>query len=109
MTDTKPAITHAFTIDGQKGYVTVGLDAAGMPCEMFITIQKEGSTVGGFADAFARLVSTALQSGVPLATICRRMRGLRFTPHGVTSNEKIPVAESIVDYIFTWIQNTFNP
>lgn len=108
-TDTKPAITHSFTVDGQQGYVTVGLDDNKQPCEMFITIQKEGSTVGGFADALARLVSTALQGGIPMATICRRMKGLRFTPNGLTTNEHIPTTESIVDYIFSWIEYTFHP
>lgn len=107
--DTRPAITHTFSVQGQQGYINVGMDKNGMPWEVFLTIQKEGSTIGGFADAWARLVSTSLQYGVPLSVVCRRMKDLHFEPSGVTTNAEIPFAASIVDYVSRWIEKTFLP
>lgn len=105
--DTRPAVTHKFRIGEQKGYLSVGLAANGQPLELFIKISKQGSTIGGFASALARLTSISLQHGVPLAVICQKMRGLRFEPMGCTPNRDIPQADSIVDYIFSWLELKF--
>lgn len=107
LSDTRPALTHKFNINGTKGYFTVGLHED-LPVELFITISKQGSTIGGFADAVARLTSISLQHGVPLEIICHKMRYLRFEPMGNTINSEIPEATSVVDYIFHWIEKQFN-
>lgn len=107
--DTRPAVLHTFEVDGVQGYLNVGLDDDANPKELFLTITKEGSTIGGFADSLARLVSIALQYGMPLEVICQKMRGQKFAPFGNTKNPQIPRAESIVDYIFTWLSITFPP
>lgn len=103
---TRPGITHSFRIDGTRGYINVGL-VDGKPVELFLTLSKEGSTVGGFADCFARLVSISLQHGVPLDYLCDKMRHHRFAPMGLTENTEIPEADSIIDYVFAWMQLTF--
>jgi ribonucleoside-diphosphate reductase alpha chain len=64
--DERHAITHKFDIAGHEGYITVGLYEDGMPGEIFLVMAKEGSTISGFADAFAQAISCALQYGVPL-------------------------------------------
>lgn len=105
--ETRPAVTHKFNVGGTKGYVNVGLNPDGQPMEIFITISKNGSTLGGFADALARLASISLQHGIPLELICRKMQGLSFAPQGTTINPEIPIATSIVDYVFHWIERSF--
>jgi ribonucleoside-diphosphate reductase alpha chain len=47
MPATRRSLTHKFDIAGHEGYITVGLYDDGSPGEMFITMAKEGSTVGG--------------------------------------------------------------
>src|SRR5439155_1096265 len=59
--DERHAITHKFDIAGHEGYITVGLFADGQPGEIFLVMEKEGSTISGFADTFAQAISYALQ------------------------------------------------
>src|SRR5213595_1747298 len=47
MPDTRMSLTHRFEIAGHEGYITVGLYEDGQPGELFITMSKEGSTIGG--------------------------------------------------------------
>ena len=103
------AIIHKFDIGGQDGYLTVGLYPNGTPGELFITMSKEGSTLGGLMDSFAVMVSMALQYGVPLADIARKLKGQRFEPAGFTGNVEIPSCTSVVDYIFQWLEKRFAP
>jgi ribonucleoside-diphosphate reductase alpha chain len=68
---------------------------------------KQGSTVSGLMDAFATSISIALQYGVPLATLVDKFSHLRFEPAGFTNNPKIPMAKSVMDYIFRWLSSRF--
>ena len=101
------AITHKFEIAGHEGYITVGLFEDGSPGEIFLVMAKEGSTISGFADAFAQAVSYALQYGVPLQVLVDKFSHVRFEPSGVTKNPKVRMAKSIVDYIFRWMATKF--
>ena len=105
--DERRAITHKFDIAGHKGYVTVGLYPDGTPGEMFLTMAKEGSTISGFADAFAQAVSYALQYGVPLKILTDKFSHVRFEPAGRTRDRRVPIAKSIVDYVFRWMASKF--
>ncbi|MFW6066120.1 MAG: vitamin B12-dependent ribonucleotide reductase, partial [Planctomycetota bacterium] len=104
---TRPSLTHKFEVGGHEGYLNVGLYEDGSPGELFITMAKEGSTVGGMMDAFATAVSLCLQYGVPLEGLVKKFSHQRFDPSGMTSNRDIPFAKSIVDYIFRWLGITF--
>jgi ribonucleoside-diphosphate reductase alpha chain len=75
--------------------------------EIFITMAKEGSTVSGLVNSFAQVVSIALQYGVPLTVLCDKFTGIRFEPSGFTGNQEIPIATSIMDYIFRWLRLRF--
>jgi ribonucleoside-diphosphate reductase alpha chain len=99
--------THKFNIAGHEGYLTVGLYKDGTPGELFIRIAKEGSTVSGLMDSFATAVSLALQHGVPLKLLCDKFSHTRFEPSGFTGNPEIPIAKSIMDYIFRWLELRF--
>ena len=82
--DERQAITHKFEIGGHEGYVTIGLFEDGSPGEIFLVMAKEGSTISGFADAFAQAVSYALQYGVPLQVLVDKFSHVRFEPSGMT-------------------------
>jgi ribonucleoside-diphosphate reductase alpha chain len=101
------ALTHKFNIAGHEGYITVGLYDDGNPGEIFINMSKEGSTVSGLMDAFARAISYALQYGVPLEVLVDKFSHTRFEPSGFTGNAEIPYAKSITDYIFRWLAVKF--
>jgi ribonucleoside-diphosphate reductase alpha chain len=107
--DTRQSVTHKFSISGHEGYITVGLYPDGRPGELFITMAKEGSTVGGLMDAFGTSVSMSLQYGVPLEAYVRKFSHMRFEPQGHTKNPDIRVAKSLIDYIFRWLGITFLP
>ena len=92
---------------GHEGYITVGLFDDGTPGEIFLVMAKEGSTISGFADAFAQAVSYCLQYGVPLQTLVDKFSHSRFEPSGMTKNPEVRFAKSIVDYIFRWMATKF--
>ena len=103
MTDTRMSLTHKFEIAGHEGYITVGLYADGQPGELFITMSKEGSTIGGLMDTVGTLTSIALQYGVPLESLVKKFAYQRFEPSGFTKNPDIRHATSIADYVFRWL------
>ncbi len=105
--DERRAITHKFDIGGHEGYITIGLFEDGSPGEIFLVMAKEGSTISGFADAFAQAVSYALQYGVPLQVLVDKFSHVRFEPSGLTKNPEVRMAKSIVDYIFRWMATKF--
>lgn len=107
MPDERKAITQKFDIAGHEGFFTVGLYDDGTPGEIFIVISKEGSTMSGFADAFAQAVSYALQYGVPLKDLVGKFSYMRFQPDGQTNHPEIKHAYSIVDFIFRWMALNF--
>ena len=109
LAETRQSITHKFSVAGHEGYLTVGLYDDGQPGELFITMAKEGSTVGGLMDVVGTCVSMALQYGVPLVTLVDKFRHARFEPAGMTSNRNIPFAKSLIDYIFCWLGCEFLP
>src|SRR2546428_3013898 len=105
--DERKAVTHKFDIQGHEGYLTVGLFEDGTPGELFVTMAKEGSTISGLMDAFATQTSYALQFGVPVKFMVDKFSHMRFEPSGFTKNKEIPIAKSIVDYIFRWMASHF--
>jgi ribonucleoside-diphosphate reductase alpha chain len=113
--DTRPSITHKFNVGGHEGYINVGMyppdkpGEQGRPGELFITMAKEGSTVGGMMDAFGTAISMALQYGVPLEALVNKFSHMRFEPMGHTTNPDIRIAKSVVDYIFRWMGIQFLP
>ncbi len=109
LTDTRSALTHKFDIAGHEGYLHVGLFEDGHPGELFITMAKEGSTIGGLMDSIGTLTSMALQYGVPLEALVKKFAHQRFEPSGFTKNPEIRNASSIIDYVFRWLAFQFIP
>jgi ribonucleoside-diphosphate reductase alpha chain len=109
LSDTRHAINHKFEIAGHEGYLTVGLFEDGRPGELFVTMAKEGSTIGGLMDTIGALTSMALQYGVPLEGLVKKFAHQRFEPSGFTKNPDIRNASSIIDYVFRWMGCQFVP
>ncbi len=101
------SITHKFSVAGHEGYVTVGLFEDGLPGEVFIIVSQAGSTLSGIMNAFATSLSLNLQYGVPLEVLVSKFTNSRFEPAGMTTNEEIPIAKSLVDYIGRWLALKF--
>ena len=104
---TRNSITHKFSVGGHDGYITVGLFEDGAPGELFISMAKEGSTIGGLMDVIGTETSMCLQYGVPLQVLVEKFSHMRFEPSGWTQNPDIPNAKSVVDYIFRFLGMQF--
>jgi len=109
LSDTRHSVTHKFNVSGHEGYITVGMFDDGRPGELFITMAKEGSTIGGLMDCFGTAISMSLQYGVPLEVLVNKFSHTRFDPMGHTTNPDIRIAKSVVDYIFRWLGIRFLP
>ena len=101
------SVRHKFDIAGHEGYIHVGLFEDGTPGELFIKIAKEGSTISGLMDTIGILTSMALQYGVPLDVLVSKFSHVRFEPSGFTKNPEIPLAKSLIDYIFRFLGAKF--
>lgn len=101
------SITHKFEIGGHEGYITASLFEDGTPGEIFLTMNKEGSTLSGIMDAWAISLSLNLQYGVPLQVLINKYSHVRFEPSGMTNNKNIPMAKSLVDYLARWLALKF--
>jgi len=105
--DERQSITHKFSVAGHDGYLTVGMYDDGTPGEIFVRMAKQGSVVSGLMDTVATAISVSLQYGVPLKVLVDKFSHSRFEPSGFTNNPQIPIAKSIVDYIFRWLGQKF--
>lgn len=93
--------------DSVSGTVCVGLYEDGTPGEIFIRIDRMGSSIQGLLNAWAVTFSIALQNGVPLESLVKSLSGMRFEPDGWSSEKDIGFAKSIVDYIMRWLGARF--
>ena len=107
LADERQALTHKFSIAGHEGYLTVGLYEDGQPGEIFLRMAKEGSTVSGLMDTIATMTSISLQYGVPLKALVDKFSHTRFEPAGFTNNREIPIAKSMMDYVFRYLGNRY--
>ncbi len=121
----RKSITHKFTIIGGervisedeegrpviknvdvKGYITVGLYDDGNPGEIFLSIGKQGGPYAVY-DSLMTVLSVGLQYGIPLSVFVNKFKHTQFEPAGITKNESIPMAKSILDYVARWLEMSF--
>ena len=105
----RDSITHKFSVAGHEGYITVGFYEDGSPGEVFLKMSKQGSVISGLMDTIATMTSISLQYGVPLKSLVDKFSHVRFEPEGFTNNKDIPIAKSIIDYVFRWLGLKFVP
>jgi ribonucleoside-diphosphate reductase alpha chain len=109
LTTTHNSITHDFDVAGFPGVITAGLYDDGTVGEIFVKMSKEGSTIGGFCNSWARAFSMMLQLGMPFAEACEKFTEMGFEPSGHTTTKEIGRAKSIVDYAAKWLALRFRP
>ena len=97
---TRNARTFEFRVADCKGFANIGEYADGRPGEIFLTVSKQGSTLSGIMDAFAKSISYGLQYGVPMRAFVEAFTNMRFEPAGMTDDPDIRFASSIMDYLF---------
>jgi ribonucleoside-diphosphate reductase alpha chain len=105
--DDRVEVGRKFKVGEYEGYIHVGLFDDGTPGDIFVDIAKEGTTLAGLMNSFMISVSLGLQYGVPLEVYVSKYAHMRFEPSGLTNDEDIRVAKSIVDYIFRWMGKKF--
>jgi len=109
----RSGLTHRFVIrttDGEvTGFITANTYPDGRLAEVFVRVDKEGSTVAGLMDCVTTLISVALQYGVPLDRICSKLEYQRFEPCGqvVAGDLDLHQATSLVDYLARWLSKNF--
>ncbi len=96
----RTARTFEFRVADCKGFATIGEYENGQPGEIFLTVSKQGSTMAGIMDAFAKSISYGLQYGVPLRGYVEAFVNMKFEPAGMTDDPDVRFAGSIMDYLF---------
>lgn len=104
MPETRDSITHKIRLGDVAGYITVGKFEDGQPGEIFITMDKEGSALGGLANCFSIAVSMGLQYGIPLKTFVKKFKNQTFGPSGWSNSG---YHSSVVDYVFRFLEKEF--
>lgn len=105
--DERKSLTRKFSLNGIEWYATCGLYEDGTMGEIFINVAKEGSTLSGVLDNQAATFSLALQYGVPLEVLIRKLANCSYEPRGFTGDSRIGFAKSIIDYTVKWLAITF--
>ena len=107
----RAGLTHKFKIgpgeDEVKGYITTGCYEDGRLGEVFVKMDKQGTQVSGFVDAWSISVSMLLQAGMPVTDIMDKFKNMSFEPAGLTGNPEIPFAKSPIDYVARWLEKKY--
>jgi len=90
-------------------YITANRYPDGRVAEVFLTMDQTGSTLDGFADAWATAVSLYLQCGGGLGTLARKFSFQEFAPSGMSKEPDLGRARSVVDYTVRWLEREFKP
>ena len=96
----RAGFTTSFAVGGAEGYMTASRYEDDQLGEIFLKMSKQGSTLAGMMDAFSIAISIGLQYGVPLETYVQKFVNMRFDPAGLTDDQDVRMAQSIMDYIF---------
>lgn len=96
----RQSATTSYKVAGADGYLTASSYPDGRLGEVFLRLGKQGSTLAGVMDAFSIAVSIGLQYGVPLEAFVEKFTNMRFEPSGMTDDQDLRMAQSVVDYIF---------
>jgi len=91
-------------VEEHKGYMTLGFYPDGRVGELFVKMDRQGSRVSGFVDAWAVAMSLLLQYGMPIEDLCNKFKGMRFNPAGLVKGRPFnEAAKSPVDYVCRYI------
>jgi ribonucleoside-diphosphate reductase alpha chain len=96
----RTAMVTRFSVAGAEGYMTASSYPGDGIGEVFLKLGKQGSTLAGVMDAFSIAISVGLQYGIPLESYVAKFTNMRFDPAGITDDQDIRMASSVMDYIF---------
>lgn len=106
----RAGFTRTVWINGEHEIIiTTGVYDDGTLGEIFVRMNKEGSTLSGLLNSIAMGTSASLQRGVPLRVFVKKFTFMKFEPYGRTNDPEIPEVSSIVDYIFRWLGRKYLP
>ncbi len=92
--------THPAQIDDVKFYTTVNRDDEGNISEIYITTDREGTTIMGLLNSLSKTISVMLQYKIAPAQISKMLRGQKYEPYGfVQRHPNIKYVSSISDLI----------
>lgn len=92
--------THPAQIDSIKIYTTVNRNEYGDISEIYITTDREGTTIMGLLNSLSKTISVMLQYRIPAHNISKMLRGQQYEPYGfVQRHPYIKYATSISDLI----------
>src|SRR5262245_16069542 len=100
--------TYKAQIGGQSVYVTLGRYDDGALGEVFLDVNKVGTTLKGFAIALGRTISLALQHGASAFEVAGTLKGIDFEPNGEVQNGVVSYATSIVDYVAQLLEGSYD-
>ena len=84
-------------------YVHISEDDKGQPFEVFINLGKAGGSAMADAEAMGRLISLALRSGIPLASVHRQLRGISSDRAvGLGPSKVLSVPDAIGSALHEW-------
>lgn len=93
--------TNKYHVNGQTLYLRTGEYDDGSLGEIFIDLNKAGSTNRSLMQSFAIAISIGLQYGVPLSEFVEAFTHTQFEPRGlVQGHDKIRICSSILDLVF---------
>ncbi len=100
LTGIRSGHTHPAQIDDVKIYTTVNRNELGEISEIYITTDREGTTIMGLLNSLSKTISVMLQYKIPAWNIAKMLRGQRYEPYGfVQRHPYIKYASSISDLI----------
>lgn len=92
--------THPAQIENIKIYTTVNRNDQGEISEIYVTTDREGTTIMGLLNALSKSISVMLQYHVPPKDISNMLRGQIYEPYGfVQRHPYIKYVTSISDLI----------
>ncbi|MFD3156047.1 vitamin B12-dependent ribonucleotide reductase [Haloimpatiens sp. FM7330] len=92
--------THPAQIDNVKIYTTVNRNETGEISEIYITTDREGTTIMGLLNSLSKSISVMLQYHVPPKDISKMLKGQIYEPYGfVQKHPYIKYVTSISDLI----------
>ena len=88
--------THPAQIDSIKIYTTVNRNEYGEISEIYMTTDREGTTIMGLLNSLSKTISVMLQYRIPPHNISKMLRGQQYEPYGfVQRHPYIKYATSI--------------
>lgn len=105
--DNRPGRARKVVIEGVSGHIIV-TSRDSQPHDIFIRgFGRYGSTMQGWADSFAMMLSFHVQGGGDLAQVGHAFIEKRIEPYGVTDDPDIPHCSSMQDYILRLLNKWF--